>query len=109
MLIGKFYLREDGKTYLGEIIGGLALFQAVEIVPTEKKGQGPDYVIATPHGELGAAWTKTSKAGKAYLSVKLDSPFLPEPVNCALIKQQDGSHNLVWNRKVEEEQAEAAA
>ena len=52
----------------------------------------------------------SSKAGKAYLSVKLDSPFLPEPVNCALIKQSDEAHALVWNRddrKADEEQAAA--
>jgi uncharacterized protein (DUF736 family) len=30
--------------------------------------------------------------------VKLDSPSLPEPVNCALMPQDDGSHILVWNR-----------
>ena len=36
--------------------------------------------------------------GKAYLSVKLDSPFLPASVNGALIEQEDGTHILVWNR-----------
>jgi hypothetical protein len=30
--------------------------------------------------------------------VKLDSPFLPKPVNCALMPQDDGSHILVWSR-----------
>ena len=49
--------------------------------------------------EVGAAWKRTGKeSGKAYLSVKLDSPFLPVPVNCALMAQDDGSHILVWSR-----------
>ena len=70
-----------------------------------KQGNGPDFVVFgapcedEPASELGAAWTKTSKAGKAYLSVKLDSPVLTTPINGALTRQQDGSYALVWNRK----------
>ena len=80
----------------------------------EKTGNRPDFAA---HGgrseeegtfELGAAWRKTSKKGKAYLSVKLDSPALGGPINCALTQQQDGSHALVWNRK-EAEVDEAVA
>jgi uncharacterized protein (DUF736 family) len=44
--------------------------------------------------------------------VKLDSPALVEPINCALTKQQDGSFALVWNRKeakADEQPAEAEA
>jgi hypothetical protein len=33
-----------------------------------------------------------------YISVRLDSPFLAAPVNCALMTQDDGGHILVWNR-----------
>ena len=65
----------------------------------------PDFVVLGAPSEedgefeFGAAWAKTSKAGKPYLSVKLDGPTLAQPINCALTKQQDGSHALVWNRK----------
>ena len=52
-----------------------------------------------PSIELGAAWAKTSKAGKPYLSVKLDGPTLVAPINCALTKQANGPFALVWNRK----------
>jgi hypothetical protein len=49
--------------------------------------------------EVGAEWKKTAReSGNADLSVKLDSPFLPKPVNCALMPQDDGSHILVWSR-----------
>jgi uncharacterized protein (DUF736 family) len=30
--------------------------------------------------------------------VQLDSPFLPAPVNCALMPQNDGNHIPVWSR-----------
>ena len=36
--------------------------------------------------------------GKDYVSVKLDSPFLPAPANYALVKQADG-YALIWNFK----------
>ena len=105
MVIGGFFKGDDGKSYLGDIIGGLALFQAVEIVPAEKKGDGPDYAITTPHGELGVAWKETSRKGNEYLAVKLDSPFFTAPVHCALVKQSGtafrGEYVLVWNRKTE--------
>jgi len=114
MLIGKFTQEGDG--YKGRIYGPhwRGVFVVFSPVPA-KQGNGPDFVvIGEIEGdgddyEVGAAWKKTSKAGKAYLSVKLDSPFLPEPVNCALIKQPDGSYGLVWNRdrKADEEQAAA--
>ena len=38
-----------------------------------------------------AARQRRKKAGK------LDSPFLPAPVNCALVTQEEG-FGLLWNR-----------
>ena len=65
-----------------------------------KQGSGPDFVVLGQSRdgqfELGAAWAKTSKKDKPYLSVKLDGPTLVQPINCALTKQADGSHALVW-------------
>lgn len=104
MEIGEFFYDEEAGSYIGDIMGGLALLQAVKIVPIEKKGEGPDYRIVTPHGELGAAWRKTSGKGNAYLSVQLDSPFFVAPVDCALVKRGRGEHVLLWNR----EEAETA-
>ena len=103
MLIGKFTQQEHG--YIGIIrTAGLAVADVTFSPVPAKVGSGPDFVVlgAGDDGkqfELGAAWAKTSKAGKPYLSVKLDGPTLVEPINCALTKQQDGSHALVWNRK----------
>ena len=114
MIIGKFTQHGDG--YAGSIygVGWSAPFVTFTAAPA-KQGNSPDFVV---HGapseedgefELGAAWAKTSKAGKAYLSVKLDGPTLVAPINCALTKQADGSHALVWNREARKDEDQAAA
>ena len=114
MIIGKFTQQDE--VYAGSLYGiGLACrFVTFSPVPA-KHGNGPDFVV---HGapseedgefEIGAAWAKTSKAGKAYLSVKLDGPSLVQPINCALTKQADGSHALVWNREARKDDEQSAA
>ena len=93
MIIGKFTRTANG--YTGKLVT-LTHKQALKIEPAER---GADYQVTMEGAEVGAAWKKTAKdTGKAYLSVKLDSPFLAAAVNGALIEQQDGSHILVWNR-----------
>jgi uncharacterized protein (DUF736 family) len=109
MIIGKFTQEEVG--YIGWInTAGLGLAD-VRFSPIPVKGNGPDFVVLGTGNngqfELGAAWAKTSKKGKAYLSVRLDSPALNAPVNCALTKQADGSYALVWNRKAADDDAAA--
>ena len=112
MIIGKF--TQDGETYSGSIYAiGLGL-RHVTFSPVPKVGNGPDFAVAgNPDGLgeflVGAAWSKTSKKGRGYLSVKLDSPALAQPINCALT-EQDGSYVLVWNRSEAkaDEQSEAA-
>lgn len=108
MMIGKFTAEGDG--YKGCIEAFALKIDGVCIMPmTAKVGAGPDYVVfaytdaAMPKEneicELGAAWKKTSKKGKPYLSVKLDGPTMMAPINCALTQQQDGSYALIWTRK----------
>jgi uncharacterized protein (DUF736 family) len=114
MIIGKFRQQDDA-AYAGILYGiGLACPYVTFSPIRAKVGNGPDFVVlGTPPEdsgdfELGAAWRKTSKKGKAYLSVRLDGPTLIAPINCALTSQPDGSHALVWNRK-EAQPAEAEA
>jgi uncharacterized protein (DUF736 family) len=80
--------------------GGLRPRHAIEraqFVPIGRKGA--DFQVTLDGIEVGAEWKKTAReSGTAYLSVKLDSPFLGKPVNCALMPQDDGSHILVWSR-----------
>jgi uncharacterized protein (DUF736 family) len=106
MIIGKFTLEKD--TYVGDIVAGFGALAAVAITPAVANGPGgPDYRVRTTFGELGAAWKKTSAKGNEYLSIKLDSPFLPAPVNCALIRQAGNSHALVWSRDSRPESIES--
>jgi uncharacterized protein (DUF736 family) len=103
-----------GEGYTGSINTFGLSFAAVTFSPMPvKQGSGPDFVvIGTIIGaefEIGAAWAKTSKAGKPYLSVKLEGPTLVHPIHCALTKQQDGSHALVWNREARKDDEQAAA
>ena len=68
---------------------------------TEKKGdKSPDYRVTTGDLEIGAAWKKTSEGGSAYLSVTLDDPALPAPIDCALVKtSSEHGYGLVWERR----------
>lgn len=91
MIIGKFTRKDEG--YSGKLLT-LTHTQALTFEPA---GKGVDYRVTAGGVEVGAAWKRTSKEGNAYLSVKLDSPFLPAPVNCALMEQDDGCI-LVWSR-----------
>jgi uncharacterized protein (DUF736 family) len=104
MIIGKFNLADSA--YVGTV-PALAGAAVTRIAPTDRKGV--DYLVTIDGTgiEFGVAWSKTSSKGNDYLSVKLDSPMLPAPANCALIKQADG-FALLWNRK-EAEDEEAAA
>ena len=74
--------------------------------------KGPDYrvtVDGTPGAiELGAAWKRTSEAGRDFLSVSLDDPALAHPLSAALMPAEDGAGAiLIWSRPAKR-QAEAA-
>jgi uncharacterized protein (DUF736 family) len=64
-------LRNAG--HLGEALLGEAFDKA------------PDYGIFTGATEFGAAWKKTSGAGREYVSVKLDDPSFPAPIFASLL------------------------
>lgn len=59
----------------------------------------PDYRVLAGATEFGAAWKKTSKAGRDYISVKLDDPSFPQPIYATLVAAEDGeTMNLIWSR-----------
>jgi uncharacterized protein (DUF736 family) len=100
MIIGTFSpADEDG--FVGMILAPGGTISPVNIKPVT--GKGIDYTVTHDGFDLGAAWKRHSrKTGKAYLSVRLDTPFAAAPVNCALIEDSDGEDNdhiLVWSRK----------
>ena len=74
MIIGNFTYNKAKDTYTGEIKTLTLHRSKVVFRPAEgKNGKGPDYRViaegAPGEVELGAAWKRTSEAGREYLSV----------------------------------------
>lgn len=70
-----------------------ATFRKVE----KTNEQAPDFRIFSGQTEFGAAWKKTSKEDRAYLSVKLDDPSFSAPIYASLIDADEG-YSLIWSR-----------
>ncbi len=94
-IIGNFTKQND--SYQGSI-ATLALKAKLSVTPVEKTSEkAPDYRVFTGKTKIGAAWSKTSKEGKAYLSVTFDDPSLASGF-FHLVETAKG-HALVWNRQ----------
>jgi uncharacterized protein (DUF736 family) len=98
MIIGTF--KSAGSSFTG-VIQTLAFTAEAVFEPANKKSDtAPDFRVTTGHTDIGAAWKKTSEAGNAYLSVQLDDPSLPAPIQCALVKTgAEHGYTLVWERR----------
>ena len=59
--------------------------------------KAPDFRIFAGQTEFGAAWKKTSRENRDYLSVKLDDPSFPAPIYATLIDADEG-YSLIWSR-----------
>jgi uncharacterized protein (DUF736 family) len=98
MYIGHFQNAANGRI-TGEID---ALLLGRLKLTFEPNGKGADYRVLTDTGcEVGAAWNKTAaETGKAYISARLDSPFLTATVNVSLFPAKDDAtkHVLLWDR-----------
>ena len=76
----------------------LTLKAKVKFVPLKNRSQKqPDYRILTGKREIGAAWSRTSKTGDAYLFLKLSDPTQQAPVLCNLYRNATGSA-VLWTR-----------
>jgi uncharacterized protein (DUF736 family) len=94
-IIGNFTKQDNA--YQGTI-ATLSVSAKVTITPIEKTGeQSPDFRVFGNKAEIGAAWKSTSKAGNAYISVKLDDPSFAAPIFCRLVESDKG-HSLIWTR-----------
>lgn len=96
-IIGTFTAQDD--RFVGKL-ETLTISQPVQFRPVEKDGdKSPDYrVYAGKAGfEIGAAWKKTSRDGRDYLSVKIDDPSFPAPIYASL-SEVDGKLQLIWSR-----------
>jgi len=93
MIIGTFT-----KT-AGKLSGKLSTYLGSAKVALRPNEKGPDFTLIDEGGcELGVAWNRKSKAGKEYISVKLDSPTWPIAINAALFADKNGHSRLVWDR-----------
>lgn len=95
--IGTFTADKDGFT--GQL-RTLTLNVNVKLVPNKRatRKTPPDFRLQAAIHDIGAAWKKTSEAGREYLSVSLDDPSFPATVYARLIEGEDGTHDLIWSR-----------
>jgi len=97
MNIGTFTATQNG--YTGTL-RTLTLNVKAKLVPNAKgdKENSPDFRLQAAGHDIGAAWKKTSEAGRDYLSVTLDDPSFAAAVYARLIEGEDGTHDLIWSR-----------
>ena len=95
--IGTFTTDKDG---FAGTLRTLTLNVKVKLVPNDKgdNEKAPDFRVQAAGHDIGAAWNKTSEAGRDYLSVTLDDPSFPAPVYARLIGGEGGTHDLIWSR-----------
>ena len=77
--IGTFTADKDGFT---GTLRTLTLNVKAKLVPNDKgdNEKAPDFRVQAASHDIGAAWRKTSEAGREYLSVTLDDPSFPATV-----------------------------
>lgn len=95
--IGTFTQGENG-TFTGAI-KTLSLNVKATLRPSDKDNdKAPDYRVLAGTVEFGAAWKKTSREDRAYLSLKLDDPSFPAPIYASLVDGDGGEYRLIWSR-----------
>jgi uncharacterized protein (DUF736 family) len=96
-LIGTFIPQGEG--FSGSL-QTLTHVVALKFVGNDKESDSaPDYRVLTGNGyEVGAAWRRTSRAQRPYLSVSLDDPSFPAPLYARLVEYEAGVFHLLWTR-----------
>jgi uncharacterized protein (DUF736 family) len=95
--IGTFTKSGDG-SYAGSIKTLSLNVKQAQLRPVDRESENaPDFRIFANGTEFGAAWKKTSRENRDYLSVKLDDPSFPAPIYANLVDAEEG-YNLVWSR-----------
>ena len=105
--IGSFTADKDGFT---GTLRTLMLNVKLKLVPNDKgdNEKAPDFRVQAASHDIGAAWKKTSEAGRSYVSVTLDDPSFPATVYARLIEGEgedlvlDGQRRyaIVWTPSV---------
>lgn len=95
--IGTFAKFEDG-SIRGDIKTLTLNVKAAQFRLAEKENdKAPDFRIFAGQTEFGAAWKKTARENRDYLSVKLDDPSFPAPIYASLVDADEG-YALIWSR-----------
>jgi len=95
--IGTFHKSADG-SYTGAIKTLTLNVKNATLRPNEKTDdKAPDFRIFAGATEFGAAWKKTSRENRDYLSVKLDDPSFPDAIYASMVDADDG-YSLIWSR-----------
>ena len=96
--IGSFTKSGDDGSYTGAIKTLTLNVKSVVLRPADKENdKAPDFRVFSGQTEFGAAWKKTSRENRNYLSVKLDDPSFAEPIYASLVDADEGYH-LIWSR-----------
>ena len=98
--IGTFK-KTGNNEFNGEIVTLSLQTKNVRIVP-EARATGenaPSHRVFVGRAEIGAAWSKTSHEGRAYLGLKLDDPSFNAPIYANLFDDEEGEgFSLIWSR-----------
>ena len=95
--IGTFHKQDDG-SYTGAIKTLTLNVKQAQLRTSETENdKAPDFRIFAGQTEFGAAWKKTSRENRDYLSVKLDDPSFSAPIYASLVDVDDG-YALIWSR-----------
>lgn len=95
--IGTFSM-DDAGNYNGAIKTLTLNVKQATLRKVEKDNdKAPDFRIFAGQTEFGAAWKKTSRENRDYLSVKLDDPSFAAPIYASLVDADEG-YSLIWSR-----------
>ena len=107
------YLKSFNNGTYEELHGEIKTLQfqlSIKLIPDNMRTneKAPDYIVCanTNSGddiEIGCAWKKRKEqigdVSFEFLSIMIDDPSLPEPVNVAGFKQENGSWEISWRRR----------
>lgn len=98
--IGTFK-KTGNNEFTGEIVTLSVQTKNVRIVPDARATgeNAPSHRLFVGRAEIGAAWSKTSSEGRAYLGLKLDDPSFNAPIYANLFDDEEGEgYSLIWSR-----------
>ena len=87
--IGTFTTNDTGQ-FTGTIKTLTLNVKAIIRSAAKDNDKAPDFRVFAGTVEFGAAWKKTSREDRDYLSLKLDDPSFPAPIYATLIEGEDG-------------------